>query len=94
MVVLRNKGFSPLFKPEGSLFDRCADGRLLMLAPAAWPHTPGNRPMTREDACALNRIAQAIARDGAAEIDYKGRLPSLIDKSAVEAVLGSTDRHT
>ena len=94
MVVLRNKGFSPLFKPEGSLFDRCSDGRLLMLAPAAWPYTPGNRPMTREDACALNRIAQAIARDGAAEIDYKGRLPSLIDKSAVEAVLGSTDRHT
>ena len=89
MVALRNKGFSPLFKPEGSLFDRCADGRLLMLAPAAWPYTPGNRPMTREDACALNRIAQAIARDGAADIDYKGRLPSLVEQSAAEAVAGS-----
>ena len=82
MVVLRNKGFSPLFKPEGSLFDRCAEGRLLMLAPAAWPYTPGERAMTREDACALNRIAQAIARDGASDINYKGLTPSFIDESA------------
>lgn len=87
MVVLRNKGFSPLFKPEGSLFDRCAEGRLLMLAPAAWPYTPGERAMTREDACALNRIAQAIARDGAAEINYKGLTPSFIDESARRACL-------
>lgn len=87
MVVLRNKGFSPLFKPEGSLFDRCAEGRLLMLAPAAWPYTPGERAMTREDACALNRIAQAIARDGAAEINYKGLTPSSIDESARRACL-------
>ena len=86
MVVLRNKGFSPLFKPEGSLFDRCVEGKLLMLAPAAWPYVPGNKPMSREDACALNRIAQAIARDGAAEIDYKGRAPSLVNQSAMAAV--------
>ena len=86
MVVLRNKGFSPLFKPEGSLFDRCVEGKLLMLAPAAWPYVPGNKPMSREDACALNRIAQAIARDGAAEIDYKGRTPSFVNKSAMDAV--------
>jgi hypothetical protein len=66
MIILRNKGFSPLYKPEGALFDRCAEGRLLMLAPAAWPYTPGKKQMTRDDACVLNRIAQAIARDGAA----------------------------
>ena len=85
MIVLKNKGFSPLFKPEGALFDCCSAGRLLMLAPAAWPFTPGNKPMTREDACALNRIAQAIARDGAAEIDYKGLKPRFIDESARKA---------
>lgn len=90
MVVLRNKGFSPLFKPEGSLFDRCAEGKLLMLAPAAWPYQTQEKPMTREDACALNRIAQAIARDGAADIDYKGREPLFIDESARRACLIET----
>ena len=87
MITLRNKGFSPLYKPEGALFDRCAEGRLLMLAPAAWPYTPGKKQMTRDDACVLNRIAQAIARDGAADIDYKGRKPIDVDGMARRAVM-------
>ena len=86
MIVLRNKGFSPLFKPEGAFFDRCVAGGILMLAPLAWPYVPGNKPMSREDACTLNRLAQAIARDGAAEIDYKGRTPILIGEAARAAV--------
>ena len=61
LVVLRNKGFAPLEKPGGRHFDACAAGRLLMLAPAAWPHVPGEKPMTRRDALALNRLAQALA---------------------------------
>lgn len=60
LVVLRNKGFAPLEKPGGRHFDACAAGRLLMLAPAAWPHVPGEKPMTRRDALALNRLAQAL----------------------------------
>ena len=64
LVVLRNKGFAPLEKPGGRHFDACADGRLLMLAPAAWPHVPGEKPMTRRDALALNRLAQALAEGG------------------------------
>ena len=87
MIILRNKGFSPLYKPEGALFDRCAESRLLMLAPAAWPYTPGKKQMTRDDACVLNRIAQAIARDGAADIDYKGRKPTDVDGMARRAVM-------
>ena len=63
LIVLRNKGFSPLEKPSGRSFDACADGRLLMLAPAAWPHLPGEKPMTRRDALVLNRLAQALAED-------------------------------
>ena len=86
MIVLKNKGFPPLYKPEGALFSRCAAGRLLMLAPASWPFIPGRREMTRGDACALNRIAQAIAREGAAEIDYRGMAPADIDRLAREAV--------
>ena len=86
MIMMRNKGFSPLYKPEGALFDRCTEGRLLMLAPAAWPYTPGKKQMTRDDACVLNRIAQAIARDGATDIDYKGRTPLDVDGLTRRAV--------
>ena len=64
LVVLRNKGFAPLEKPGGRHFDACAAGRLLMLAPATWPHVPGEKPMTRRDALALNRLAQALAEGG------------------------------
>ena len=64
LVVLRNKGFAPLEKPGGRHFDACAARRLLMLAPAAWPHVPGEKPMTRRDALALNRLAQALAEGG------------------------------
>jgi hypothetical protein len=72
VIALRNKGFPPLSKPGGQLFDRCAAGKLLLLAPAGWPYLPGKKPMTRMDALVLNRLAQLIAGDGAAEIDCKG----------------------
>ncbi len=72
VITLANKGFSPLYKPGGKLFDQCAAGNLLMLAPAAWPYRPGEKKITRIDACVLNRIAQLLAGEGAVEIDYKG----------------------
>lgn len=80
LVVLLNKGFSPLYKPPGLYFDRCVEGRLLMLAPAAWPYLPGEKAISRQDACTLNRIAQLICGSGAAEIDYKGMVPAEIDR--------------
>ena len=90
MIVLKNQGFSPHFKPEGAFFAAFDAGRLLMLAPAAWPFCGGaqqKRAMTREDACTLNRLAQAISRDGAFAIDYKGREPRFIDEDARRAVV-------
>ena len=86
VIALRNKGFSPLYKPGGRLFERCAGGNLLLLAPAAWPYLPGRKPITRVDACVLNRLAQLLAGDGAVEIDYKGRTPREIDDLARKAV--------
>ena len=86
MILLKNKGFSERGKPEGALFDRCAAGRLLVMAPSAWPYVPGEKKMTRFDACVLNRIAQAIARDGAAEINYHGMRPADIDGLAITAL--------
>lgn len=90
VVALKNKGFSPLFKPTGELFDCCAQGRLLLLAPARWPYLPGKKPMTRSDACTLNRIAQLLSGSGAAEIAYKGVCINGIEELVREATAGNT----
>jgi len=61
VITLANKGFSPLYKPGGKLFESCAAGNLLMLAPAEWPYQPAEKPMTRQDALYLNDLARQIA---------------------------------
>jgi len=85
VITLANKGFSPLFKPGGKLFETCAAGNLLMLAPAAWPHQPAEKPMTRVDALVLNRIAQLIAGESACVIDYKGAEVANVDAEVRKA---------
>ena len=82
---MQNKGFSPLYKPGGKLFEACAHGNLLMLAPVNWPYQPAEKQMTRDDAQTLNRIAQLIAGDGAVEIKYNGAVMSGVDESVVKA---------
>lgn len=89
VITLQNKGFSPLYKPGGKLFEPCADGRLLMLAPIAWPYLPGEKPMTRADAQAMNRIAQLIAGSGAAEINYHGANVADVDACVATALRAS-----
>ena len=79
IITLQNKGFSPIYKPGGKLFDKCAAGNLLMLSPINWPYVPGEKPPTRESSLVLNRIAQLLAGEGAAEIDYKGATMRGID---------------
>ena len=85
LITMANKGFSPLQKPSGRYFDACADGKLLMLAPAAWPYQPGEKPMTRFDATAMNRLCQWIAGEGAAQINYHGMKPTNVDELAFAA---------
>ena len=86
VITLANKGFSPLYKPGGKLFESCAAGNLLMLAPAGWPYQPAEKPMTRIDALVLNRIAQLIAGEGACEIDYKGATLANVDAEVCKVV--------
>ena len=86
VITLANKGFSPLYKPGGRLFESCAAGNLLMLAPAGWPYQPAEKPMTRIDALVLNRIAQLIAGDGACAIDYKGATLANVDAEVSKVV--------
>ena len=85
VITLKNKGFSPLYKPGGKLFDACAAGNLLMLAPVNWPYVPGEKPITRNQAQVLNRIAQFIAGDGAVEIDYKGAVMKGVEAAVAQA---------
>ena len=86
VITLANKGFSPLYKPGGKLFESCAAGNLLMLAPVGWPYQPAEKPMTRIDALVLNRIAQLIAGEGACEIDYKGATLANVDAEVCKVV--------
>ena len=86
LVTMHNKGFSKFQKPGGRYFDACAEGRLLMLAPVAWPYQPNEKPMTRADATAMNRLCQWLAGDGAAMINYHGMTPADIDRLALAAV--------
>ena len=86
VIALCNKGFSKFEKPNGALFDQCAKGNLLMLAPAAWPYVPGEKPPTRESSLVLNRIAQLIAGNGQAEIKYNGMVLGDVDVKVREAL--------
>ena len=86
VITLANKGFSPLYKPGGKLFESCAAGNLLMLAPIGWPYQPAEKPMTRVDALVLNRIAQLIAGEGACTIDYKGATLAHVDEEVKKVV--------
>lgn len=86
VITFQNKGFSPLYKPGGKLFETCAAGNLLMLAPIKWPYQPAEKQMTRDDAQILNRIAQLVAGDGAVTIDYKGAVMSGIDERVSTAI--------
>ena len=85
VIALQNKGFSSIYKPGGKLFETCAAGNLLLLAPAAWPYVPGEKPPTRKSSQILNRIAQLIAGEGAVPIDYHGVVMQDIEEGVAEA---------
>jgi hypothetical protein len=57
-----------------------------LLAPAAWPYIPGEKPPTRESSLILNRIAQLLAGDGEGEIKYNGIVLRDIDAKVIEAL--------
>lgn len=94
VITLQNKCFSPLYKPGGKLFETCANGNLLMLAPINWPYQPAEKQMTRNDAQVLNRIAQLIAGEGAVEINYKGAVMRGIDEQVAAAVGASQNNNS
>ena len=57
-ILLTDNGFRDYYKPADSLFDACAQGRLLILSP--WPHDDKKRHISRADCVALNAMAEEI----------------------------------
>lgn len=73
LICLQENGFPEIFKPGGELFDACAEGRLLLLAP--WPYHSRRQAITRTECLALNRMAEEIANDQIANNGSKASRP-------------------
>lgn len=58
LILVRENGFPPLYKPSGKSFDACSDGRLLQVSP--WEYHMQRRTITREQCLMLNRLAEEI----------------------------------
>ena len=58
MILVRENGFPPLYKPAGESFDACSDGRLLQVSP--WEHHVERRRISREQCLMLNRLVETI----------------------------------
>ena len=59
LIVLRENGFPPLYKPAGEAFDACSKGNLLQVSP--WEHHNKRQTISREQCLQLNRLAEYIA---------------------------------
>ena len=67
-ILLTDNGFRDYYKPADTLFDACAEGRLLILSP--WPYDGGKRHISRADCVALNGMAEEICNElNGAEVD-------------------------
>lgn len=64
LILLKPEGFPPLYKPSGSYFDLCAQGRLLVLSPFAY--NGRKQPLTRERCLQMNAwVKEMCANNGA-----------------------------
>ncbi len=58
VIRLLENGFSPLWKPGGKMFDACASGQVLLVAP--WPYHSDHRTISRDQCNRLNDLATLI----------------------------------
>ena len=77
-------------EPRVAFSSATFEDRLASLLAAAWPYTAAKKEMTRFDAVAMNRLCQWLAREGAAEINYRGMRPADIDALARAAAHATT----
>lgn len=57
-ILLTDNGFRDYYKPTATLFEACAEGRLLILSP--WPYESTKRHISRADCIALNEMAEEV----------------------------------
>lgn len=58
IILVRENGFPPLYKPAGRTFDACSEGRLLQMSP--WDYHMQRRTISREKCLMLNRLVESI----------------------------------
>lgn len=61
IILLRENGFPPLYKPSGENFDACYRGQLLQISP--WDYHMGRKVITRAQCLELNEMAEKIAHN-------------------------------
>ena len=59
MILVRENGFPPMYKPSGESFDACSAGQLLQVSP--WEYHMERRTISREQCLKLNRLVEYIA---------------------------------
>ena len=57
-IRLLENGFSPMWKPGGEMFNACASGQVLLVAP--WPYHSARHTITRDQCNRLNDLAALI----------------------------------
>ena len=58
IILLRENGFPPLYKPSGESFTVCSEGRLLQISP--WEFHMERKTISREQCLILNRMAEEM----------------------------------
>jgi hypothetical protein len=58
IILLRENGFPPLYKPSGESFTTCSEGSLLQISP--WEFHMERKTISREQCLILNRMAEEI----------------------------------
>ncbi len=61
IILVRENGFPPLYKPSGESFDACSEGLLLQISP--WQHHNARRVVSREQCLMLNRLVDYITQE-------------------------------
>ncbi len=61
IILLRENGFPPLYKPSGRAFDSCSAGNLLQISP--WEYSSRKATISREQCLFLNDLACKISMD-------------------------------
>ena len=60
LILARENGFPPLYKPAGESFDACSQGLLLQVSP--WEYHMQRRTISREQCLKLNRLVETITQ--------------------------------